>query len=64
MDAVILYLKDGKNGKVEVVMELVGDPGQAFLIGNAIVNNLWEVNNCVFVKNNEFTQDSPSDLLQ
>ena len=41
MDAVILYLKDGKNGKVEVVMELVGDPGQSFLIGNAIVNNLW-----------------------
>jgi hypothetical protein len=64
MDATIIYLKDGKNGKVEVVMELIGDPSQSFLIGNAIVNNLWEVNNCVFVKNNEFTQDSPSDQLQ
>jgi hypothetical protein len=64
MDATIIYLKDGKNGKVEVVMELIGDPSQSFLIGNAIVNNLWEVNNCVFVKNNEFTQDSPSDRLQ
>jgi hypothetical protein len=64
MDATIIYLKDGKNGKVEVVMELIGEPSQSFLIGNAIVNNLWEVNNCVFVKNNEFTQDSPSDRLQ
>ena len=64
MDATIIYLKDGKIGKVEVVMELIGDPSQSFLIGNAIVNNLWEVNNCVFVKNNEFTQDSPSDRLQ
>ena len=41
MDATIIYLKDGKDGKIEVSMELIGDPSQSFLVGNAIVNNLY-----------------------
>ena len=55
MNAVIIYLKDGKNGKVELSMELIGDPGQSFLVGNAVVNNLVDLNSVVFA-NNEFTQ--------
>jgi hypothetical protein len=62
MNAVIIYLKDGKNGKVELSMELIGDPGQSFLVGNAVVNNLVDLNSVVFA-NNEFTQ-RPHDRLQ
>lgn len=63
MDATIIYLKDGKNGKIEVSMELIGEPGQSFLVGNAIINNLYNLDNAVFV-NNEFTREPPTDLVQ
>lgn len=63
MDATIIYLKDGKNGKIEVSMELIGDPSQSFLVGNAIVNNLYVLENTVFV-NNEFTQQPPTTRVQ
>ena len=63
MDATIIYLKDGKNGKLEVSMELIGEPHQSFLVGNAIINNLYNLDNTVFI-NNEFTQEPPTDLMQ
>jgi hypothetical protein len=63
MDATIIYIKDGKDGKIEVSMELIGDPGQSFLIGNAIINNLYTLDNTVFV-DNEFTKQPPTDLVQ
>jgi hypothetical protein len=63
MDATIIYLKDGKNGKIEVSMELIGDPSQSFLVGNAIIKNLYDLDQTVFV-NNEFTQQPPTDLVQ
>jgi hypothetical protein len=63
MDATIIYLKDGKDGKIEVSMELIGDPGQSFLVGNAIINNLYTLDHAVFV-NNEFTQIPPTTRVQ
>jgi hypothetical protein len=63
LDATIIYLKDGKNGKIEVSMELIGDPSQSFLVGNAIINNLYVLENTVFV-NNEFTQQPPTTRVQ
>ena len=63
MDATIIYLKDGKNGKMEVSMELIGEPHQSFLVGNAIINNLYTLDHAVFV-NNEFTRPPPTDLVQ
>ena len=63
MDATIIYLKDGKNGKMEVSMELIGEPHQSFLVGNAIINNLYTLENTVFV-DNEFTQQPPTNLVQ
>ena len=63
MDATIIYIKDGKDGKIEVSMELIGEPGQSFLIGNAIINNLYNLDNTVFVEN-EFTKQPPTDLVQ
>jgi hypothetical protein len=63
MDCTIIYLKDGKNGKIEVSMELIGDPGQSFLVGNAIINNLYTLDNTVFVEN-EFTMQPPTNQVQ
>jgi hypothetical protein len=63
MDATIIYLKDGKDGKMEVSMELIGEPHQSFLVGNAIINNLYNLDNTVFVEN-EFTQQPPTNLVQ
>jgi hypothetical protein len=63
MDATIIYLKDGLNGQIEVSMEVIGDPGHSFLVGHAIVNNLYTLENTVFV-DNEFTRQPPTDLVQ
>lgn len=63
MDATIIYLKDGKDGKMEVSMELIGEPHQSFLVGNAIINNLYNLDNTVFV-GNEFTKQPPTNLVQ
>jgi len=63
MDATIIYLKDGKDGKMEVSMELIGEPHQSFLVGNAIINNLYNLDNTVFVEN-EFTAQPPTDRIK
>lgn len=63
MDATIIYLKDGKDGKIEVSIELIGDPSQSFLVANAIINNLYMLEKTVFV-NNEFTQQPPTSRVQ
>lgn len=44
-------------------MELIGEPHQSFLVGNAIINNLYTLDNTVFV-DNEFTKQPPTDLVQ
>jgi hypothetical protein len=63
MDATIIYLKDGDDGKLQVSMEIIGEPHQSFLVGNAIINNLYTLDNTVFV-DNEFTMQPPTDLVQ
>lgn len=43
MNATIIYLKDGiKAGKVEVSVEVIGDPVQSLLLADAIVGELAE----------------------
>jgi hypothetical protein len=64
MDAVIIYLKDGKTGKSEVVVEIIGKPSQSLTLGNTLLGHLAENKLTDFVRHNEFTQDSPSEWLQ
>ena len=64
MDAVIIYLKDGKAGKSEVVMEIIGDPRQSIDLSNKLLPVLAESNITQFVKHNEFTNSCPSEWLQ
>jgi len=43
MDACIIYLNDGiKAGKIEVSVEVIGDPVQSLLLADSIVGELAE----------------------
>ena len=64
MDATIIYLKDGKYGKVEVVVEIIGKPNQSFKLSNDVLESFILRKEVDFVQNNEFTQDSPTEWLQ
>ena len=64
MDATIIYLKDKpESGKVEVSVEIIGDPRQAFLLADAIMERLKETKDTIFVISNEFVVP-PSNRLQ
>ena len=64
MDATIIYLKDKPNGKVEVNLEIIGDPTRSLKIAKVIAMNLDQVDYTVFNAENEFTQNPPSNRLQ
>jgi hypothetical protein len=64
MDAMIIYLKDKPNGKVEVCLEIIGKPDRAKKIGIAIAENMQEIDWAVFNVQNEFNAYPPTDLLQ
>jgi|APCry1669188970_1035186.scaffolds.fasta_scaffold06402_1 hypothetical protein len=63
MNATIIYLKDGANSKVEVVVELIGDPQHSFALGQEILEKLAQLKQTVFCEN-EFSMDSPTQTLQ
>lgn len=63
MNACIIYLKDGENSTIEVVMELIGDPNQSFSLGKEIVEDIAELQGIVFC-DNEFSADCPTKMLQ
>lgn len=64
MDAVIIYLKDGKTGKSEVVVEIIGDPRQSMTLCNSVLAHFADSPVTDFVKNNEFTQNPPTEWMQ
>lgn len=63
MNATIIYLKDGANSKVEVVVELIGEPQQSFILSQEIIEKLASLKQTVFC-DNEFSMDSPTQMLQ
>ena len=64
MDAVIIYLKDGsKAGKVEVSLEVIGDPVQSLLMADAMIGNASVDHDIQLQQNSVFIQ-SPSEHLQ
>lgn len=64
MDAVIIYLKDGKTGKSEVVVEIIGDPRQSMTLCNSALAHMAEHHSTDFVQHNEFTQEPPTEWMQ
>lgn len=64
MDAVIIYLKDGsKAGKVEVSLEVIGDPVQSLLMADSMIGNASVDHDIQLQQNSVFIQ-SPSEHLQ
>lgn len=64
MDAVIIYLKDGnKAGKVEISIEVIGDPVQSLLLADSMVGDHSTNADVHLVRDSVFIQ-SPSERLQ
>jgi hypothetical protein len=64
MDATIIYLKDGiKAGKVEVSVEVIGDPVQSLLLADAIVGELAEQGDIDLTRESVFITPA-SDTMQ
>ena len=64
LNATIIYLKDNPNGTVDVSLELIGDPTKSYKIAKVVAVNMSELDYTIFNVDNEFTQSSPSPLLQ
>jgi hypothetical protein len=64
MDACIIYLKDGiKAGKIEVSVEVIGDPVQSLLLADSIVGELAEQGEIDLTKESVFITPV-SDTMQ
>jgi hypothetical protein len=64
MDAVIIYLKDGaKAGKVEISVEVIGDPVQSLLLADTMIGGS-STNADVHLNRDSVFIQSPSERLQ
>lgn len=65
MNAVIIYLKDKANaaGKVEISVEVIGDPVQSLLLADHMVGDVASSDTVSLVRESVFIQ-SPSETLQ
>ena len=65
MNAVIIYLKDKVNaaGKVEISVEVIGDPVQSLLLADHMVGDVSSSDTVNLVRDSVFIQ-SPSETLQ
>ena len=65
MNAVIIYLKDKANaaGKVEISVEVIGDPVQSLLLADHMIGDVSSSNTVTLVRESVFVQ-SPSETLQ
>lgn len=64
MNATIIYLKDtDKSGKVEVSVELIGDPVESFILADGIMQELAKANGVYLVRESVFNSP-PSEQLQ
>lgn len=65
MNATIIYLKDSDThtGKVEISVEVIGDPVQSFVLADGLMRDLSQMNGTYIVRSSEFIH-SPSDKIQ
>lgn len=64
MNAVIIYLEDMDDPtKVQVSVEVIGDPDSAHVLASRLVAKLSSNDNVTLVRESVFTQDSPSKFL-
>jgi hypothetical protein len=65
MNATIIYLKDSdeKAGKVEISVEVIGDPVQSFLLADDLMRDLSQADGTYLVRESIFIS-SPTDQIQ
>jgi hypothetical protein len=64
MNAAIIYIQDMEEpGKVQVSIEVVGEPKHSYVIAACIIDQLIEHQKVKMVKESDFTKDSPSKWL-
>ena len=65
MNATIIYLKDSdeKAGKVEISVEVIGDPVQSFLLADDLMRDLSQADGTYLVRECVFIS-SPTDQIQ
>lgn len=64
MNATIIYLMDSdKSGKVEVSVEVIGDPVESFFLADGIMQELAKANGVYLVRESVFNSP-PSEQLQ
>lgn len=64
MNATIIYLMDSdKQGKVEVSVEVIGDPVESFMLADNIMQELARANGVYLVRDSVFNSP-PSEQLQ
>jgi len=65
MNATIIYLKDSdtKAGKVEISIEVIGDPVQSFLLADDLMRDLSQADGTYLVRESVFIS-SPTDQIQ
>jgi hypothetical protein len=65
MNATIIYLKDSdeKAGKVEISVEVIGDPVQSFLLADDLMRDLSQADGTYLVRESVFIS-SPTDQIQ
>jgi hypothetical protein len=65
MNATIIYLRDSdeKAGKVEISVEVIGDPVQSFILADDLMKDLTQANGTYLVRESVFIS-SPTDQIQ
>jgi hypothetical protein len=65
MNATIIYLRDSdeKAGKVEISVEVIGDPVQSFLLADDLMRDLSQADGTYLVRESVFIS-SPTDQIQ
>lgn len=65
MNATIIYLRDSdeKAGKVEISVEVIGDPVQSFVLADDLMRDLSQADGTYLVRESVFIS-SPTDQIQ
>ncbi len=62
MKAVIIYLQDGEDGKIQLSVEVIGEPDQSLELANDVVKEILEYPGIQFLRSSVFTR--PAERLQ
>ena len=62
MNAVIIYLEDGEDGRIRLSVEAIGEPDQSLELGNDIIKEIMDCPGIQFLRTSVFTR--PAERVQ